>query len=420
MLARRARGLLVTLLACLCTNNTAGCAPCAQSSRDALTGYERDHPGDSAPQLLARAITEHRADVALGVLDHEGSALDINAVIEPDRHGSASPLMTALAACDATIVKLVAARPGFDLGKSLAPSARWEWVKTCPAEVTDAFLAIPGADPGAADGNGETMLHAAARAPAAIAALRTVLARPGIDADAKDASGMSPLHVAAVAGNDAAVEALLAHPDVDPNNQIASDQRTVLVSAVFAGHDAVAVRLLARSDVDVNAVDAFGNTALHLAADAGHVDALRALLARPEIEVNVKDQLGRTALSRAAARGHADAVAALLGHPAIVVNLVDRDRQTPLFVATAGGHVDVARQLLADARVDSSITSRPDRRSARDVAAGLGLSALLSDIDRQAAAHPGKDELDPADDYADRSYETPPAGYIRPEPRRPR
>jgi ankyrin repeat protein len=419
LLAHRARGLLVTLLACLCINNAAGCAPCARASRDALVRFEADHPGHTPGQLLERAIGEHRADVVLGILERDAAVVDLNAPLDPSRHDSTTPLMTALGACDAKIVSLVAGRPGFELAASLAPFARWRWGGTCPSEVAAAFLAIPGADPSAADGNGETLLHAAARSPAAIETLRVLLARPDIAADARDASGMSPLHVAAVAGNPAAVELLVARADVDVNNRNTLNRFTVLMNAVFAGHDAIVERLLARPDVDVNASSELGDSALGLAAEHGRTASALRLLGHPEIRVNAKDHLGRTPLTRAAFAGHAAVVAALLAHPAIAVNLVDRDRQTPLWWATAGKRAAVVRLLLADPRVDSSITSRPGRQTARDLAVELGLGDLVPELDRHAAAHPGTDQLASDDDYVERSYEHPPPTYVRPEPRRP-
>jgi len=405
----------MTLL-CLCTNNATGCGPCAQSSRDALARFETQLPGATPGQLLERAIAEHRADVVLGLLERDGARLDLNDRLDPTRHDSTSALMTALAACDAQIVALIAGRTGFDLARSLALFDRWRWAGTCSVDVVAGFLAIPGADPAAADGNGETLLHAAARVPAAINTVRMLLTRPGVAVDTPDASGMSPLHVAAVAGNDGAVELLLAHGGVDVNNRNTLNRWTVLMNAVFAGHDAVGERLLDRPAIDVNATDELGNSALHIAAERGRTVLVRRLLGRSEIRVNAKDHLGRTPLSRAAFAGHADVVAALLAHPAIAVNLVDRDRQTPLWWATAGKQVAVVRLLLADPRVDSSITNRPDRQTARGVAIELGLSDLLPDLDRHAAAHPAADQLSAGDDYIERSYEHPPPTFIHPEP----
>jgi ankyrin repeat protein len=411
----------MTLL-CLCTNNAAGCGSCAQSSREALARFETRLPGATPGQLLERAIAEHRADVVLGLLERDGPRIDLNGRLDPARHDSTSALMTALAACDARIVALIAGRAGFDLGRSLAPFDRWRWAGTCTADVAAGFLAIPGADPGAADGNGETLLHAAARAPAALTTMQMLLARPGVAVDAVDAidahnaSGMSPLHVAVVAGNDAAVELLLAHGGVDVNNRNTLNGWTVLMNAVFAGHDAIAERLLGRTEIDVNATDQFGNSALHIAAERGRTALVRRLLGCAEIRVNAKDHLGRTPLSRAAFAGHADAVAALLAHPAIAVNLVDRDRQTPLWWATAGKQAAVVRLLLADPRVDSSLTNRPGHQTARDVAVELGLSDLLPDLDHHAAAHPATDQLGAGDDYVERSYEHPAPTYIHPEP----
>lgn len=82
---------------------------------------------------------------------------------------------------------------------------------------------------------------------------------------------------------------------------------------------------------------------------------------------------------------------------------------------THDAHIDSVFGL-ADPRVDSSITNRPGRQTARGVAVELGLSDLLPDLDRHAAARSGADQLSAGDDFVERSYEHPPPTFIHPEP----
>jgi ankyrin repeat protein len=393
-------------------NNVAGCAPCSHDARDALARYRGAHASLSPGELLELAIREHQRDVVLGILDGEG--LDVNTPVVPSRSTSVSPLMTALRACDAAIASLVAARPGFDLARSLSPFATYAWAGTCGTDVVTSYLALPGTDVNAADGNGETLLHEAARA-GAVDTVRELLRRPGIAVDAPSGGGTNPLHVAAVAGHDEIVALLLAHGGVDVDNRNNSNRWTVLMDTIGAGHVAVAQRLIALDRLDAAARDDFGVTALHAAAQRGQTDVVAALVARKDVAINAKDHMGRTPLSVAAFQGHTAVVDRLLGRADLAVNLVDRDRQTPLWWAAAGQRLDTVRRLLDDPRTDVTITNRPARDTARSAAASLRRQDIVDAIDRRAPKTGAADQLAPGDDYVERSY-TPPAEYIEPDP----
>lgn len=402
----------MSLLACLCVNNTAGCAPCTHGARDALARYRGAHAGLADGELLELAIREHERDVVLGILDHEG--LDVNAPCVPTRPTSVSPFMTALRACDPMIASLVAARAGFELPRSLSAFATYTWAGSCGTDVVTSFLELPGTDVNAADGNGETLLHEAARA-GAVDTVRELLRRPGIDIDAKSGGGTNPLHVAAVAGHDDVVALLLAHGGVNVDNRNNSSRWTVLMDTIGAGHVAIALRLIALQRLDASARDDFGVTALHAAAQRGQTDVVAALAARPDVDINAKEHMGRTPLSVAAFQGHTAVVDVLLGRADLAVNLVDRDRQTALWWAAAGQRLDTVRRLLADPRTDITITNRPARDSARSAAASLGRQDIVDAIDRRAPPTGTPDQLAPGDDYVERSH-TPPAEYIEPDP----
>ena len=104
-------------LNCLCSNDAANCTVCAARGREQWREFAEKNPGDTPGQLIEKAIAQDRADVVLGIL--QNTAIDINAVCDPLRYESSSPLMTALRAGNARIVALIAGQSRFDLARSL-------------------------------------------------------------------------------------------------------------------------------------------------------------------------------------------------------------------------------------------------------------------------------------------------------------
>lgn len=375
------------------------------------TAFAARHPGLKAGQLIERAIEERDAETVLGILQH--TDVDVNETCDPDRYDSVSPLVTALRAGDARIAALVAAWPGFDLGRSLPPYEIWSWARTAPLEVLRQYLAIPGADVNRKDANGKTLLHEAVYDLDSVDKVRELLSRPSILIDAKQHDDTTPLHRTVLSGHFGAFELLLAR-GADVNNRNNDNRWTTLMSAVALGRTAFVARLLQDPRLDVNARDDIENTALHLAAERGDAGIVGLLLAHPGIEINAKDHRGWTALAKAAFGNHVDVIRDLLARPELEVNFVDQDRQTPLFHAATAGNLDAARLLLADPRINPAITNRPTRHTALDIATALRYTAIAQLI-RSAAQK--ADELAPADRYVERTLEPTPSTLIRPPKR---
>jgi ankyrin repeat protein len=146
-----------------------------------------------------------------------------------------------------------------------------------------------------------------------VTAVRTLVQR-GADVNAAQADGMTALHWAARRG-DATLTALLLKSRAKLGAVTRVGAYTPLHVASEAGHGAVVAALL-RAGADANTHSADGTTPLHLAALSGNVEAVTALLANGA-EVNAAEPgWNQTPLMLAAARGRAPVVQALLRHGA--------------------------------------------------------------------------------------------------------
>lgn len=334
-----------------------------------------------------------------------GNVVDINAPCDPQRYGSVSPLMTALRAGQAGIVRLIASLPPFDLSRSLSPFETWSWVRGASLATLIEYLYIHGSDVNRKDGNGKTLLHEAVYDLGGQDKIREILARREVAIDAQRNDNTTPLYHAGVAGNLEAFQLLLGR-GADSNNRNNDNLWTILMCAAAKDRSEIAELLLRRSEIEVNARDDLRNTALHIAAGRGHAGIVALLLQRPDIDVNPKDHMGWTPLAKAAFAGHAETVMRLLVRPDIEVNFVDQDRQTPLFHAASSGRIEVARLLLADGLINPSIRNQRDGLTARDMALALGHKEIADLLEQ----HPGgEDRLSPNDSYQERKAAGPPA-----------
>jgi ankyrin repeat protein len=260
-----------------------------------------------------------------------------------------------------------------------------------------------GADVNAAQGDGVTGLHWAARqgheelartlivaganvkattrfgaiSPLHLAAERgsgpivAMLVKAGADVDARTTTGATALMLASAAGDTAAIAALLdGGADIDAKER--DREQTPLIFAAAAGR-LDAVKLLLARGADKNAATKVIDL-MALSANGENPDG-RNLAAKPEtlngaaargntrtgaggrprtpgldrgylINEQVHTQGGMTALLFAARQGYSDIAMALLDAGVDVNQLKKGDDVSPLLTATINGHFDVAKQLL--------------------------------------------------------------------------
>ncbi len=176
-----------------------------------------------------------------------------------------------------------------------------------------------GGDANAAEGDGFTALHWAAKLGSE--EIARVLIAAGADVKATTRLGNHmPLHVAAAAGETGVAEALLAGgaPIAAPTSTGAQPIHYAAASGVGA-----TVRMLAASGADVDAVEPqWGQTPLMFAAGGGRADAVRVLLevgADPGITAKVLDVASRAEADLVRRRARQQRIAAERGGAANVI-----------------------------------------------------------------------------------------------------
>ena len=179
-----------------------------------------------------------------------------------------------------------------------------------------------GADAGAAEADGTTALHWAARLDSV--ELADLLLAAGADVAAANAFGVRPLWLAALNGSAPMLDRLL-EAGADPDTASAAGE-SVLMTAARTGRVEAIEALLARG-ADVNAAQRNGQTTLMWAATEGHTAAVETLLNAGA------DMHARTIVPENPLR------TALFGVPA-------PHGFTALLFAVRAGHIDTARALL--------------------------------------------------------------------------
>ncbi len=156
------------------------------------------------------------------------------------------------------------------------------------------------------------------------------LLEQGVDVNAAQGDGMSALHHAARAFDVAVAELLIgAGANLEAKTRL-GDHRPLHVASA-SGRSGV-VALLVAAGADVNALTTTGAAPLHFAAASGSADAVAALIGGGA-EVDAREPVwGQTPMMFAAAAGRTEAIEALLekgANPALtakVIDVVERDK----------------------------------------------------------------------------------------------
>ncbi|MEN1960511.1 ankyrin repeat domain-containing protein [Luteimonas sp. MJ246] len=346
--------------------------------------------GDPVAALYA-AARGGRVERALALLD-EGA--DPQALPDPEgRDQRALPVLAAVLP-DLRLLRALITR-GVDLNHAhagltpLLAATRDSWHGRPEAVMT---LLANGADPRAADHEGNTPLHHAARSsdPGVAALLRDAAA----EVDARNAEGITPLGIACGCGNWRIARFLL---ERGARTEPEDGTPPLLAAAGGEDDDAAGVALLLKHKARVDARDARGRSALHEAARAGHVDTMAALL-EARADADARDGQGRSPLHEAALGGHAAALDLLVDRADL--HAVDAEGHNALHLACLGetGSAALAARLL-ELGVDAGLADGAGKRPVDHAAAG-GRWAMVAALD---PAHPlpasvlGDDSELPAD-----------------------
>jgi ankyrin repeat protein len=235
-------------------------------------------------------------------------------------------------------------------------------------------LLANGADPRAADNDGNTPLHHAARSsdPGVAALLRDAAA----ELEVRNHDGLTPLGIACASGNWRLARFLL---ERGASTQADGATPALLAAASGEEDDAAGVQLLLKHKARVDARDAHGRSALHEAAHAGHVEVIAALLAA-NADVQARDGHGRTPLLDAARGARLPALESLAAAGADVAALDGEGRGALALACAADTSVPALVRRLLELGADPELVDREGKR-AIEHAAQAGRWALVAALD---------------------------------------
>jgi ankyrin repeat protein len=327
---------------------------------------------EQAQALLAAARS---GDVARALALVEAGA-DPNIAPASGDRDQRPVLMLAALLPDTRLLRALIAK-GADVNRAsggltpLLAATRDSWHGRAEAVMT---LLTNGANPLAADADGNTPLHGAVRSGEPNVA--AMLLDAGATVDALNKHGETPLSIACRAANWPLVRFLL---ERGAKATPANGEPALVAAAGIADDDVTGVKLLLKHRAAVNAVDARQRSALMVAAAEGHEQIARALCAAGA-DVNLADHHGSTALMEAARAGAAG-VMELLTDAQADAGARDKHGRDALTLACQSprAQVETVRALLAlgaDPKAPGS-----DGRSALDHAAASGRWDLVALLD---------------------------------------
>lgn len=349
-----------------------------------------DADADPAVALYA-AARSGRVERALALL---GEGADPRALPDPDgRDQRALPVLAAVLPDLRLLRALITG--GVDLNHAhagltpLLAATRDSWHGRPEAVMT---LLANGADPRAADRDGNTPLHHAARSsdPGVAALLHDAAA----EVDAHNLEGVTPLGIACGCGNWRIARFLL---ERGARTEPEGGSPPLLAAAGGEDDDVAGVALLLKHKAKLDARDAQGRSALHEAALAGHVETMAALI-EAGADADARDRHGRSPLHEVAVGGHTAALDLLAGRADL--HAVDGEGRNALHLACLGGRGTAAlASRLLELGVDAGLADATGKRPVDHAAAG-GRWAMVAALDPEhplPASVRGDDSELPAD-----------------------